>query len=104
MAGRKIGSQSTKESPGLFMKVPKPEHRPITTFAAETAVPGKTLAFIIVVAPWAELENPAELAEGITAQFTTENAEVQLKAGQKNLQIQFQTDNSWLDKRSGDAK
>jgi hypothetical protein len=93
--GRRIGSQSTKESPNLFMKVPSVEHRPITTFAAETAVPGETLAFITVVAPWAEPGNPAELAEGITAQFTTENAEVQLTAGGVELQIQFAADGSW---------
>ena len=104
MTGRKIGSQSTKESPGLFMKVPKPEHRPITTFAAETAVPGKTLAFITVVAPWAELENPAELAGGITAQFTTKNAEVRLIAGKVKLEIQFAADGSWLVERSNEPK
>jgi len=103
MTGRKIGSQSTKESPGLFMKVPKIEHRPITTFAAETAVPGKTLAFITVVAPWTESENPAELAEGITAQFTTENAEVRLIAGKVKLQIRFAADGSWLVERSNEA-
>jgi hypothetical protein len=104
MAGRKIGSQSTKESPGLFMKVPKPEHRPITTFAAETAVPGKTLAFVTVVAPWAEFENPAELAGGITAQFTTKNAEVRLIAGKVKLEIQFAADGSWLVERSNEPK
>ncbi|MEI6421635.1 MAG: hypothetical protein WCP55_05405, partial [Lentisphaerota bacterium] len=101
--GRRIGSQSTKESPTLFMKVPKTENRPITTFAAEIAVPGKTLAFLTVVAPWDEPENPAELAEGITGQFTTENAEVRLTVGKVKLQIRFAVDGSWLVERPNGA-
>jgi len=85
------------------MKVPTPEHRPITTFAAETAVPGKTLAFVTVVVPWAEPGNPTKLTKGITAQFTSEMAEVQLIADKVKLQIRFAADGTWQVERPSKA-
>lgn len=99
-AGRRIGRQSTKDAPGLFDKIPPVEFRPITTFASETAVAGKPLVFLTVVAPTLGTHfNPETFAQSIVHASGEESADLRCRFGGTDLHFNATVGGAWCVER-----
>jgi hypothetical protein len=94
--GRRIGQQSTKDAPGLFDKIPPVEFRPITTFASETAVAGKPLVFLTVVAPTLGTQfSPETFAKSIVHTSGESSAELRCRFEGTDLHFKVAADGAW---------
>jgi hypothetical protein len=95
-AGRRSGKQSTKDAPGLFDKIPPVEFRPITTFASETAVAGKPLVFLTVVAPTLGTHfNPETFAQSIVHTSGESSAELRCRFEGTDLHFKAAVNGAW---------
>jgi hypothetical protein len=93
---RQIGTQSTKDAPGLFEKVPPKEFRPITTFASETARAGTPVVFLTVVAPTLDPDfDPKKFADSIEHQAGNDGADLRCCFQGTHLQFRISQDGSW---------